>query len=822
MSRKESEFLKRLLVTFQGEAEERVRALASGLIALEKAPEPGKQAEIVEEVFREVHSLKGAARSVNLTEIEAICQAMEDVFAALKRNKITPSLILLDHLHQATDLLNRLLAANPAEASSQEKARHAPLIRRLKELARQNFSSLDATSPANSALPAATLEDPVTEDPAAESPAATARAAQPPSSATPPWAMASRATPHPAVTDERHLLPETVRISADRLEALLLQVEELVSVKLAVTQRAAELRAPVTQIDLWSKTWAKYYPSLRYLSKLLEKMPENVPENIPEKPDNGDLQPSERMKIKREMTALLEFLVWNQAWVEALGVQLTTAANSAAHDQRTIGGMVDHLLQDMKQVLMLPISSLLEIFPSLARDLARQQHKEVEIVFHGTEIEVDRRILQEIKDPLLHLVRNCIDHGIETPSVRENKQKPRRGVITLTVAQKDSSKFEILLSDDGEGVDRARVRETAARLGIVSAEVAEKMSQQEINSLIFQSGFSTSPLITDISGRGLGLAIVQEKVEKLGGTITLETESGKGTTFHLLLPLTLATLRGLLVRCEGRLFILPLLYIERVARLNRSEIQTVQNRATISLEGQTVSLVQLGQALELPPQHASPGLPGKTTDKVHVVILNTAEKRLAFSVDEIIGEQEVLMKGLGPQLVRVRNIAGATVLGTGQVVPILNVLDLMKSAIKTVDGAAKLVEQSRVELAPTLEKSILVVEDSITARMQLKNILELNGYTVQTAVDGLDALLTLRSKAFDLVVSDVDMPRLNGLDLTARIRNDKELAALPVVLVTALASRQDQERGIEVGANAYITKGNFDQNKLLDVIERLI
>jgi two-component system chemotaxis sensor kinase CheA len=250
-----------------------------------------------------------------------------------------------------------------------------------------------------------------------------------------------------------------------------------------------------------------------------------------------------------------------------------------------------------------------------------------------------------------------------------------------------------------------------------------------------------------------------------------------------------------------------------VARLRRSEIQTVQNRETILLLGQTYSLVRLGQPLELPVKSGTE----EPTEWLFVVILGAGEKRIAFWVDEIIGEQEVLMKGLGAQLARVRNIAGATVLGNGQVIPILNVPDLIKSAVRTMDSALDLVEAS-----PAKDQKILIAEDSITARMQLKNILELNGYTVKTAVDGLDALMTLRTENFDLVVSDVDMPRLNGLDLTTRIRNDQRLAELPVILVTTLASREDQERGIDAGANAYITKSNFDQNKLLDAIRRLI
>lgn len=806
MSRKESDFLKRLLVTFQGEAEERVRSLASGLIELEKATEPAKQAEMIELVFREVHSLKGAARSVNLMEIEAICQAMEDVFAALKRQKIAISLPLLDLLHQATDVLKGLLAAGAVEQGSGERSQHMPLIRQLKEMSKANPVSTSNTAPALlSRLEPAPSSPVAAED--TERPNVAEIEVQPAQSAedsASDWHDEIATKPQPALRPlpgEKPLPAETVRISTDRLESLLLQVEELVSAKLAVSQRAAELREPRLMLDEWDKRWNKFYPTIRTLSHLLDS------------PDKGQDRPSEWEKLKDPIKSLLEFLEWNQNWAESLDVKVSAIANSAERDQRAIAGMVDHLLQDMKQVLMLPFSSILEVFPSTARDLARQQDKEVQLVLHGAEIEVDRRILQEIKDALMHLVRNSIDHGLEKPSVREANNKPRRGTVTITVAQKDSSKFEVVIADDGSGIDLDKVRTTATRLGMIAPESAQQMGKQEVESLIFQSGFSTSPLITDISGRGLGLAIVQEKIEKLGGTLTLETEAGKGTTFRLLLPLTLATLRGLLVRCEGHSLILPILYVERVARASSTEIQTVQNRETIRIGEQTLSLVRLGQALELPVKSAT----HDPTGRILVVILATAEKRIAFLVDEIIGEQEVLMKGLGAQLARVRNIAGATVLGTGQVIPIINVPDLIKSAIKTIDNAVTIAEQS-----PSQDKNILIVEDSITARMQLKNILELSGYTVKTAVDGLDALMTLRAGPFDLVVSDVDMPRLNGLDLTSRIRNDKTLSELPVVLVTTLASREDQERGVEAGANAYITKSNFDQNKLLDAIRRLI
>jgi two-component system chemotaxis sensor kinase CheA len=470
----------------------------------------------------------------------------------------------------------------------------------------------------------------------------------------------------------------------------------------------------------------------------------------------------------------------------------------------------------MKKACMLPFAPFLEIFPKLVRDISREQGKEVEWVSKGGEVAVDRRILQEIKDPLIHLVRNCLDHGIEKPEERKGKQKPPRGTVTLTVTQRDDNRVEILVSDDGAGVDAAKVRGAVVKLGLASPEEAAALDEPRLLSFLFQSGVSTSPLITDISGRGLGLAIVREKVEKLDGTVSVEARPDRGATFRIVLPLTLTTSRGILVRVQEYSFVLPTAHVERVVAVRKEEIKTVENRETIELAGQAVSLVRLESVLELPPRPAATD----AAAPVPAVVLHAAGKRIAFLVDEISAEQEVLVKSLGPQLLHVRNVAGATVLGTGKVVLILNVPDLMQSAVRATAVPAKAGAVAGETTAA--RKSILVAEDSITARTLLKGILESAGYNVKTAVDGLDALTTLRAEAFDAVVSDVDMPRMNGFDLTAKIRTDKKLSELPVVLVTALESRADRERGMDVGANAYLVKSSFDQSNLLEVVRRLI
>jgi two-component system chemotaxis sensor kinase CheA len=767
MNQKEAGFLKRLLATFAVEAKEHITAISSGLIELEKASAVERQMEIIEAVFREAHSLKGAARAVNMINIEAVCQSLESVFASLKRREMTLSSELLDVLHAAVDGLGLFLSSAETESTSAVVSRAQELIRRL-----ENASTgvLPETKPVES------------ETTAEESP------------------LAPGSDIHRPAAEQKPLPAETVRISTTKLDSILLQVEELLSAKLAARQRAAELREINTALAAWKKEWTKIYADLHAIEQSIQ----------------WDVNRSGSIKDNSRMIRLLEFFEWNSHLIKSLQSALTGVERSAEHDQRSLGAMVDNLLEDMKKVLMLPFSSLLEMFPKLVRDLARDQGKEVELAIRGGEIEIDRRILEEMKDPLIHLVRNGIDHGIEKPDERARKKKPPRGRVTISISQIDGHKVEVLISDDGAGIDLAQTRAAAVRLGIVSGEEAETLGESEALALIFQSGVSTSPIITDISGRGLGLVIVREKVDKLGGLLSVQMQSGMGTTFRIILPLTLAAFRGVLVRVDEQLFALPTTSVERVVKVNQQEIKTVENRETIQLDGQALSLVHLSDVLELHSNKRT----NDTADKVQAVVLGTADKRIAFAVDEILNEQEVLVKSLGNQLSRVRNIAGATVLGTGKVVPILNVADLMKSAVKSRAAPARAAVAAEEHKAKG--KSILVAEDSITARTLLKNILEAAGYTVKTAVDGLDALTALRTEDFDLVVSDVDMPRMSGFDLVAKIRSTKKLADLPVVLVTALESREDREHGIDVGANAYIVKSSFDQSNLLDAVRRLI
>ncbi len=777
MDKRDGEFLKRLLSTFQIEADDHLRNMCAGLLELEKSPAGVRRLEVLEMVFREAHSLKGAARAVNLSPIETVCQSLESLLAALKRGEIVLSPRLLDTLHQGVDGLGELLASAAAESTDRSDSAVPELVRVLDETLKQSLSA--------------------TRTEHREESGSRARDREP---APPSQEVAQRPT---SWAERRSAAAETVRIATSKLDPLVRQAEELVSVKLVLAQRAEELGQVGRGLAGWEKQWSKIQPDLRSVRRALE--------------DSEDANGSE--KKNRRLARLLDFLEWNHTHWKSLESKMAVLERAAERDHRSVGRTVDDLLDGMRTVAMLPFSSFLEIFPKLVRDLARQRGKEAELVIQGGEAEFDRRILETMKDPVIHLVRNCIDHGIEAPLERKTRSKPPHGTITLSAAPQNGNKAEIVVSDDGAGIDLKKVRAVAAKLGMVAAEEAEKLPDPAAISLIFQSGVSTSPIVTDISGRGLGLAIVREKVEELRGTISVSTERGKGTTFRIVLPLTLATFRGLLVRVGEHLFVFPAAPVEKVVRVRREEIKTVENRETVQFGGRAISLVRLGEVLGL----LRKGPPAAPADLGCIVILGWSGHRIGFLVDEVINVQEVLVKSLGKQLRRVRNVSGATVLGDGRVVPILNVPDLMQSAVERDAAAARPgVETPAGREETRKKKSILVAEDSITARTLLKNILDAAGYEIATAVDGVDAFTKLREGQFDLVVSDVDMPRMSGFGLVAKIRTDTKLAEMPVVLVTALESREDRERGIDAGANAYIVKSSFDQSNLLQVLQRLL
>jgi len=780
----EEDFLQELLAMFKIEAEEHLKTLSSGLLELENAPVSRETSTIIETIYREAHSLKGAARSVNMTDMETLCQSLESVFASLKKQDLTPSPEIFDTLHKAIDCLANLIEKSGGEEFTEalhqlnhlehvEKKKQAEhlLIKSIKEESKSEKPVDMAISP-NGELPNHAPEKVEVKE-----------------------TGISVHQQKETVINKSSLL-DTIRVATSSLDSLMFQAEELVAAKLGVSQHGMELRDVVSMFDLWKKDWEKIDKDIHIFKHQLEKNSINTP-------DRSCLE------------KFINYLDLNQKWIKSLAGRLTPMSKQADVNSRILSHTIENILDDMKKVLMLPFSTLVKIFPKIVRDLSRTQGKETELQVRGSTIEVSRRILEEMKDPLIHILRNCIDHGIEKPDVRCQQNKQPAGKICVSISQLSDNKIEIEISDDGAGINCRKVKMTALEKGFISKTEAEKLSDKEALSLVFQSDISTSTMITDISGRGLGLAIVREKVEKLGGMINIDTIPGSGTTFNIVIPVTLAAFRGTLVLISDQIFVIQSQSIERIVRVRQDEIKTVENRKTIKFNGQTISFVRLADVLELS---------GKKTkfdpaDRIQVIVVTISGKQVGLGVDEVLDEREVLVKKLGDPLVRVRNIAGATILGTGKVATILNLSDILKSAIKKrVDRT----EEVTKEADGQLKKSILVAEDSITSRTLLKNILETAGYEVKTTVDGMDAWKTLGTQHFDLVVSDVEMPRMNGFELVKNIRENGKIPDLPVVLVTGLSSVKEQECGIDAGADAYIIKKNFNQGNLLDTINKLL
>jgi two-component system chemotaxis sensor kinase CheA len=777
-SDKDARLLQRLLVTFKLEARERITALSSGLAAFDKTSGDARST-LIESIFREAHSLKAAAQSVGQKEISALCQSLEGVFSAVKRGELEAPAALFADMQAAADIMDDLLASIDTTAKPELLARASTLAQSLSR-ALSTAKSAQAAA-AKSAEPAAPNKEVPRPAPAA--------VAQPAPLPTPPPIEAVRSEPAPPPAAGG---VETVRLSAQRLDGLLRQAEEMLIEKAAAQQLSTVLAEARDSLAEWKREWGKVRGWAAQAQSAAE---------------TGSLDAAS--------TRIFEFLHWNEQRMGALEGMLATTGETADGDARRLASKVDRLLWEMKEILTVPAASLLPIFQRAIRDVARDQDKEVDFILDGGELELDRRILQELKDPLLHLVRNCVDHGIERPREREAAGKPVRATVTLSVSLKDGDKVEFIVADDGAGIATRKVAETAVKLGLLPAKNAE-VDEADLLQLIFQSGVSTSPMITDVSGRGLGLAIVREKVERLGGLISVETTRGQGTAFGLVVPLSLATYRAVSVRLGEQLLMIPSLGVDQVVRVQRAAVSTVENRAMLNIGQGPVPLVRLSDVLGLGPGQAN----GTAGAWIEAVVVGAAGRQIAFEVDSVEGDQEILMKPLGRCLVRVRNVQGATILPSGAIAPILNIHDLLKSAVKAEAMARP--EAAMPAPEPSRRQNILVVEDSITARGLLRSILESAGYRVKTAVDGMDAWSMLRLERFDLVVSDVEMPRMNGFDLTGRIRADKALAELPVVLVTALESREDRERGVSAGANAYIHKGGFEQSVLLEAVRRLV
>lgn len=770
MDRKELK--RKLMATFKVELEEHLATLNKGLLALEEGLPQKEKESLIPELFRAAHSLKGAARAVDLRDIEAMAHRMEDVMSAIREDGLSPTPDLFDALYSTIDKIQEAMVAHL-------KGEHLP-DEQIDQLLRQLHAILNGND-----LPSPPLIPDHEPKPEIETETAIQETAGPFPEPSEPETESSPPTPDQpprAVTSE-----ETIRVATTKLDALMDGMGELLVARMATEQRLKELQTILPKISNWQKSWRQVRPQYSFFRR--------------------------KNNIDQNTLSLLDFLTGNEEHLKTIGEELSNMATTFASDYGRFSLLIDDLQEGVRRVRMLPISTLFDQFPRMVRDLAHEQDKEITLHIEGGEAEVDRHVLETMKDPLTHLLRNAAGHGIEPPEQREAAGKSAEGTIHLRAAQKGNT-IVLEVADDGAGIDLKKVRQSAVKQGLLTKDQAPDLSEQETIDFIFRSGLSTQDQATGLAGRGVGLDVVRQNLEELQGLIQVKTTPKKGTTFTLILPLTLATNQVLLVEIDGETMAIPTTSVERIQRVETNQVGSIEGKPAIRIAGRALPLIPLAHAIDLKDSEAA-----LESDKIiPVVVLGSAERRLAFRVDGFQGTQEVVVKTMGHQLSRIKNVAGVTILGSGRVVMILNVADMLKSVRL---GPSVTIRPQDKEKEVTRHR-VLVVDDSITTRTLEKNILENAGYHVIVAADGEEAWTLVESESLDAIVADIHMPRMDGFEFTEKVKGDERYQELPVILVTSLDSREHKIRGLKAGANAYITKQTFDQQELLETIERLI
>lgn len=487
--------------------------------------------------------------------------------------------------------------------------------------------------------------------------------------------------------------------------------------------------------------------------------------------------------------------------------------------------LMDELHDKALLMRMLPLSVVFDSAGRTVRELARSLGKQAECVVSGAEIELDRQMIDQLSDPIIHLLRNAIDHGLESPEKRVQAGKTPAGHISLS-ARQDGGWVLIEISDDGAGIDLATVKEKAVRKGIVSEEAAGSLSQEDIIDLIFLPGFSTSAIITDMSGRGVGMDVVKRSiVDDLQGMVSVVTRPGHGSTFSLRLPLSLAVMRVLLVEVQGLPFGFTSQYVAGLVRVPGESVMVVAaGRNAVVLDNEFVPVVPLSALVKVPPHLAGPARPGHLgiTSGLLLVVLQVRNEKLALIVDELLDEYDMVIKPLPEHLRHLPMVSGMVITGKNELVNVLHapaLLDASRKLQRTTVATERGVTGKEVSSGGF---RVLVVDDSLSTREIEKDLLEAYGYQITLAEDGQDGLNKALTEPFDAVLTDVEMPNMDGFTLTARLREDERYRTIPIIIITSREREEDKRRGIQVGADAYIVKSDFEQSSLVDTLRALL
>lgn len=704
-------------------------------------------AELLNGLFRSAHTIKGSSRMMKLSGVTELAHKMEDILDAVRGGNIALTVPVSNALFRGVDALLAMMERITAGDTSVE----APDAL-CEELAQA------ALNPAGEGAPEVLAVPPTI------APSAKTVSVEPAEQTT---AMA--ADPSPLPTPAKGRQADYLRVNAAKLDELIRLMGEIVS-------EHGRFRRHIARLSEVERATARYLKAVA-----------------------GKLQAGDD-----DQEQLIE-----------AGAAIQLYLRQSVRSMSAASLMQDHLVGDLQEtslrMRMQPLSTVFDPLRRTVRDLAHEHGKDVDFVVEGGDTELDRKIIDRLGDSLLHMIRNSLDHGLESAAERSAAGKPAKGTINLS-AFYDSGCVTISLSDDGKGLSVDKIREKALAKRLFEPEVLAGMSRAEVTNLIFMPGFSTSPIITDLSGRGVGMDVVKKSiVDELKGTIAIETREGYGTTFLLRLPLNLAVFPLFFMSAGGKTCAMPATSLVEMLSVHLGEIIEIVNKRAIRLREQIIPVEHLSAILRLAKEAVA------ETDEVLIVIIRDGEEKLGLIVDEIIGREEMVVKPLPLHLQSLRMVSGVTIGERDSIINVLHVPELIRQA-REIGEPGRLRPAVKEERAAT----VLVVDDSINTREIEKSILEAYGYVVETAEDGEEALEKTSETLFDLVITDVEMPRLDGFSLTKRLRDDERYRNVPIIIVTSLEKEEDKKRGIAVGANAYIVKGAFDQSNLIETVRNLI
>ena len=797
-----------ILDFFQPEAEEHLQIVGDCLLSLEGNNNP----EEINRLFRAIHTVKGSAAQVGLKRIGGIAHRVEDLIGRLRDGELQPSPSIVDLCLESVDVLKKTLHRQWADEAEMREGVDS-LLGRIAAIAPQEIEE---------DVPASQLAESQEESPVG--------------------AGMEKAAPRAPLTAKQAAANKSVRIALGRLDRMMNTVGELVISRTKMVGRVTELEKLIDTLGFSKERlqgkvneFQEKYEFNRIRSQLSTPWASSQTQKLLTSAAAGEgqyLDDFSELEMDRydDFNILSRSMTEISADVNEVLAQLESYINRVEGDIDEFTKLAHHLQDEITAARMVPIGTLYSLLSRAVRDAAKSSRKQVELDFSGSETELDNNIIQQISDPLVHLVRNSVAHGIELPAARAAQGKPEEGKVALRAYHRGNHIY-IEVEDDGNGINYERVKQSAIESGLVSAETADRLTERDLREMLFHPGFSTAAVKTELAGRGVGLDVVRSNLNALNGEIEVQSNAGTGTKFTLKVPLTLIISPALFVRCGSHHFALPLAVVEEIRRLRADEIEDVGGKLLTKVRDVVTEVVRLDSYLGLPPLEPINGY-------FRMVVANAGNRQVGVVVEEVLGKDEIVIKNLGEYLRRVKLFPGTTIAPDGSLILLIDLNRMVASepnerrAIQASASAARVFAPGSTAIARGTipsdaidrvdqERVIVIADDSISVRKFVGRMLEKNGYRVKLAADGLEAAELVTQHGCHLVITDLEMPRMTGYELMAQLRQSPSTKRIPVMVVTSRAGAKHRDRAMKEGASAFLTKP-VQEDQLLAAVEQLM